>query len=135
MKSDYSARRLLTNHPEQSIVPLRLAMLTATELQHRAQDYKHSVDMPGGLPWDGETARAVQDTAASDEKTIYLATQVLPGGRGAFGYLAVSLAKGGPHWVSGDRGAAGWQPGDPQATSTPLLAPGPTSTVATPQVT
>ncbi|KRQ26906.1 MULTISPECIES: hypothetical protein [Mycobacteroides] len=77
MKSDYSARRLLTNHPEQSIVPLRLAMLTATELQHRAQDYKHSVDMPGGLPWDGETARAVQDTAASDEKTIYLATQVL----------------------------------------------------------
>ncbi|NGX06884.1 hypothetical protein [Mycobacteroides franklinii] len=77
MKSDYSARRLLTNHPEQSIVPLRQAMLAAAEMQHRAQDYKHSIDRPGGLPWDGETARAIQDTAANDEKTIYLATQIL----------------------------------------------------------
>ncbi|MDO3129113.1 hypothetical protein P5V43_18590 [Mycobacteroides abscessus subsp. bolletii] len=77
MKSEYSARRLLTNHPEQSIVPLRQAMLAAAELQHRAQDYKNSIDRPGGLPWDGVTARAIQDTAASDEKTIYLATQML----------------------------------------------------------
>jgi len=77
MKLEYSARRLLTNHPEQSIVPLRQAMLAAAELQHRAQDYKHSIDRPGGLPWDGETARAIQDTAANDEKTIYLATQIL----------------------------------------------------------
>lgn len=51
MKSEYSARRLLTNHPEQSIVPLRQAMLAAAELQHRAQDYKNSIDRPGGLPW------------------------------------------------------------------------------------
>ncbi|MBA0049118.1 hypothetical protein [Mycobacterium sp. NPDC050853] len=77
MKSEYSARRLLTNHPEQSIVPLRQAMLAAAELQHRAQDYKHAVERPGGLPWDGETARAVQETAANDEKTIYMATEVL----------------------------------------------------------
>lgn len=77
MKSEYSARRLLTNHPEQSIVPLRQAMLAAAELQHRAQDYKNSIDRPGGLPSDGVTARAIQDTAASDEKTIYLATQML----------------------------------------------------------
>ncbi|MGH3723905.1 MAG: hypothetical protein ACRDUS_07230 [Mycobacterium sp.] len=77
MKTEYSARRLLTNHPEQSIVPLRQAMLTAAELQHRAQDYKHAVDQPGGLPWEGQTARAIQETAASDEKTIYRATQAL----------------------------------------------------------
>ncbi|MUM16648.1 hypothetical protein FZI91_10050 [Mycobacterium sp. CBMA271] len=77
MKSEYSARRLLTNHPEQSIVPLRQAMLAAAELQHHAQDYKRAVEMPGGLPWEGETARATQETADSDEKSIYRATQII----------------------------------------------------------
>ncbi|KAK3912023.1 Protein sey1, partial [Frankliniella fusca] len=71
---------------------------------------------------DADAARPREGRGDADERT-YLATKVLPGGRGAFGYLAVSLAKGGPHWVSGDRGAGSWRPGDPQATSTPLLQP------------
>lgn len=70
-----------------------------------------------------------QGCGDADERT-YLATQVLPEGRGAFGYLAVSLANGGPHWEGAAQGPAyqgaqsspAWGRGEPQAASTPLEA-------------
>lgn len=89
------------------------------------------VDLKGWIARGPDGPGVASGSGDADERT-YLATQVLPGGRGAFGYLAVSMAKGEPHWVrpadqkgqstetAGGAGAPGWRRTDPQATSTPL---------------
>ncbi|WP_255783513.1 TPR repeat region-containing protein [Mycobacteroides abscessus] len=73
----YSLRRLLSAHPEKTVEPFRQVVLAAAELQQSGQDYKHAIDKPGGQPWEGQTARAAQDTAAADEKTVYRTGQIV----------------------------------------------------------
>ncbi|SHV16010.1 TPR repeat region-containing protein [Mycobacteroides abscessus] len=75
--SGWSKTRLLGAHPEQAIEPFRQVVLAAAELQQTGKDYKKAVDLPGGQSWEGATARAAQDTATADEKTIYHTGQVV----------------------------------------------------------
>lgn len=92
--SGYSLRRLLDYEPENSIEAIRQAILSATQTQLIARDYKHAIERPGGQEWEGKAARAAQDTAAGDEKVVYRATQhVLDEGPKALDTLAFQVAE------------------------------------------
>lgn len=45
-----------------------------------------------------------EDDHGDNEGRTYLATRTLPGGEGAFAYLAVSLDEEGPRWLGGGEG-------------------------------
>lgn len=67
-------------------------------------DWFQDVIERGGGAGGGDGARSEEAQDIADGGRTYVATRCMPGGEGAFAYVAITLAEDEPKWLGGEEG-------------------------------